>query len=291
MSAAAVLGHTVLAAVVIAAGVFFVALAERRLAVRLGSAQDPPGRQGWLAPLQNTRRSLATADATGGAAVLGWVPGALLAAAVALVPLARDRVAAEAASGSAVLVVVVLVVAVVRAEASNAVRVAGVAVAFCAAVLSFALLAGSLSVSAQVQAWAPWWLIVQAPAALLLLASGLALTARAPFDVVLGARPVHGLALVQARAAQYTGVLLVSTLLAAVYLGGWHGPAAGTLGWLWTVVKTLLVAGALVAVRLRLPRSTIRPLAGRVWSWVVPVAVLQVLLSGTVAALTVGAAS
>lgn len=308
MSAAAVLGHTALAAVLIAVLVVLVALAERQVAVRLGSADDPPGAQRLLAPFRRARTALAEAAPVARPSLQrelrGWVPAAVAAGALALLPLMRGSVAADAAQGSAVVIAAfALILPAVadlaapttpahHAPATRAVtRSAGVLVALAAAVLSFAVLAGSASLTDQVALWRGWWLLVQAPAALLVIVCGLAVLRRPPLDEVLGAVPVTGSRLVQLRAAQYAGLLLIAGLVATVYLGGWHGPFSGAVGWLWTLVKTVLVAALLVALRQGLPRSRLRPLTGRVWTLLVPLGSAQLLLSGVVATLTTGGAA
>lgn len=305
MSAAEVLGHTAVAAVLIAVLVVLVALAERQVAVRLGSADDPPGAQRLLAPFRRARTALADADPVARPRLQrelrGWVPAAVAAGALALQPLMRGSVAADAAQGSAVVVaafalilpaVADLAAPTHHAPATRAVtRSAGVLVALAAALLSFAVLAGSASLTDQVALWRGWWLLVQAPAALLVIVCGLAVLRRPPFDTVLGAAPVTGSRLVQLRAAQYTGLLLIAVLVATVYLGGWHGPFSGAVGWLWTLVKTLLVAALLVAARQSISRSRLRPLTGRVWTLLVPLGLAQLLLSGVVANLTTGGAA
>lgn len=308
MSAAAVLGHTAAAAVLIAALVVLVALAERQVAVRLGSVDDPPGTQRLLAPFRHARTALADADPVARASLLselrGWVPAAVAAGALTLLPLDRALVAADAAQGSAIVVVALALILPAVAElaapikpghhapATGAVtRSAGVLVTLAAAVLSFAVLAGSASLTDQVALWRGWWLLAQAPAALLVIVCGLAVLRRAPLDELLGAAPVTGSRLVQLRAAQYTGLLLIAGLLATVYLGGWHGPFSGAVGWLWTLVKTVLVAALLIAMRQGLSRSRLRPLTGRVWSVLVPLGLAQLLLSGVVATLTRGGAA
>ena len=37
--------------------------------------------------------------------------------------------------------------------------------------------------------------------------------------------------------AEYVGIVVIAALTTVLFLGGWHGPFAEQLGWLWTLLK------------------------------------------------------
>ena len=49
--------------------------------------------------------------------------------------------------------------------------------------------------------------------------------------------------------AEYAGIVVMSLLVATLWLGGWHGPFEDSLGWLWTLLKGFAVAVVVIWVR------------------------------------------
>ena len=78
---------------------------------------------------------------------------------------------------------------------------------------SVAIAAGTLSLVGIAQAWQPWWLLWQAPAAFVLLVAGLAELQRPPFDM-----PIADSELVFGYMTEYTGLRFAFFLLAE-YVG------------------------------------------------------------------------
>ena len=84
-----------------------------------------------------------------------------------------------------------------------------------------------------VDAWRPWWLIWQAPA-LVFFVAGLAELQRPPFDMPLADSELvfgpyteyTGLRFALFLLAEYAGIVVLSALVAVLFLGGWHGPFA-----------------------------------------------------------------
>ena len=115
---------------------------------------------------------------------------------------------------------------------------------------SVALAAGSLSLVEIGQAWRPWWLLWQAPAALVFLVAGLAELQRPPFDMPIADSEIvagpyteySGLRFALFLLAEYAGIVLLAGLFAVLFLGGWQGPFADVLGPVWTLAKAALVA-------------------------------------------------
>ena len=115
---------------------------------------------------------------------------------------------------------------------------------------SFAMAAGSLSISGIVHEWHPIWLLWQLPGAFVLLVAMTAELQRPPFDmpvadseVVMGVMTEYtGLRFALFLLSEYAGIVVMSALFAALYLGGWNGPFEGALGFVWMLLKTAVVA-------------------------------------------------
>ena len=155
------------------------------------------------------------------------------------------------------------------------------------AVASVALAGGSLSLVVLADRWTPWWLLWQLPGAVVFLVAAVAELQRPPFDMpiadaelVLGAWTEYtGLRFAFFLLAEYAGIVVVSLLFAVLWLGGWHGPAPEALGWLWTLLKGLVVAVGVIWVRVSWPRLREDQLQRLAWLWLVPLAVLQLVLT------------
>jgi NADH-quinone oxidoreductase subunit H len=155
---------------------------------------------------------------------------------------------------------------------------------------SVAMAAGTLSLPGIVEAWEPWWLLWQLPGALVFFAAGLAELQRPPFDmpvadseIIFGAYTEYtGLRFALFLLAEYAGILLLCALTAVLFLGGWHGPAPETFGWLWTLLKAALVAIVVIWLRVANPRLREDQLQRFAWTFLVPVALLQLAITGVV---------
>jgi NADH-quinone oxidoreductase subunit H len=155
---------------------------------------------------------------------------------------------------------------------------------------SVAIAAGTLSLSGIVEAWRPWWLLWQAPAALVLLLAGLAELQRPPFDMPIAESELvagpyteyAGLRFALFLLAEYAGIVVLSALIAVLFLGGWRGPASDVLGPVWTLLKTGLVAVVVIWLRVSWPRLREDQLQRLAWGVLVPVALAQLALTTVV---------
>ena len=158
------------------------------------------------------------------------------------------------------------------------------------AAASVAMAAGTLSLSGIVVAWRPWWLAWQALAMVVFFAAALAELARPPFDmpyadseIIFGPLTEYtGLRFALFLLAEYAGIVVFSALTAVLFLGGWRGPAPDQLGWLWTLLKTFAVAFVVLWVRVSYPRLREDQLQRFAWQVLVPVALVQLVLTGVV---------
>jgi NADH-quinone oxidoreductase subunit H len=158
---------------------------------------------------------------------------------------------------------------------------------FVLAAASVAMAAGTLSLVGIVEAWNPWWLLWQAPALLVFFVAGLAELQRPPFDMpvadaelVFGPYTEYGgLRFALFILAEYAGIVVLSALTAVLFLGGWHGPFEDSLGWVWTLVKTGLVAFVVIWLRVAYPRLREDQLQKLAWQGLVPLALFQLAIT------------
>lgn len=156
------------------------------------------------------------------------------------------------------------------------------------AVASVALAAGTLSLTGIVTQWSPWWLLWQLPGAVCFLVAALAELARPPFDmpvadseIVFGAYTEYtGLRFAFFLLAEYAGIVVMSLFFTGLFLGGWKGPFDDALGWVWTLLKALLVALVIIWFRVSWPRLREDQLQRLAWVWLVPLALVQLALTG-----------
>ncbi|MEU6249350.1 complex I subunit 1 family protein [Glycomyces sp. NPDC047010] len=159
------------------------------------------------------------------------------------------------------------------------------------AAASVAVAAGTLSLPAIVDAWNPWWLLWQAPAALVFFTAGLAEIRRPPFDapvadseLVFGYLTEYaGLRFALLLLAEYVGIVVISALTTVLFLGGWKGPGPDSLGWLWTLLKTGALAAVVIWLRVAWPRLRVDQIQALCWKGLVPIALAQLVLTTAVA--------
>jgi NADH-quinone oxidoreductase subunit H len=159
------------------------------------------------------------------------------------------------------------------------------------AAASVAVAAGTLSLPQIVEAWNPWWLLWQAPAALVFFTAGLAEIRRPPFDapiadpeLVFGYLTEYaGLRFALLLLAEYVGIVVISALTTVLFLGGWKGPGPESLGWLWTLLKTGALAAVVIWLRVAWPRLRVDQIQALCWKALVPIALAQLVLTTSVA--------
>jgi NADH-quinone oxidoreductase subunit H len=162
------------------------------------------------------------------------------------------------------------------------------------AAASVAMAAGTLSLVGIVEAWSPWWLLWQAPAAVVFFISGLAEIRRPPFDMPIAESELvfgymteyTGMRFAFFLLAEYVGIVVIAALTTVLFLGGWHGPFADQLGWLWTLAKTGAVTFVIMWLRMSNPRLREDQLQRLCWLVLVPVALAQLVLTAVVKVLT-----
>jgi NADH-quinone oxidoreductase subunit H len=157
---------------------------------------------------------------------------------------------------------------------------------------SVAMAAGTLSLPGIVEAWQWWWLPWQAIGGVVFFMAGLAELRRPPFDmpiaeseIIMGPMTEYtGMRFALFMLAEYVGIVVLSFLTTVLFLGGWHGPLLP--GWLWTLVKVFLLAFVVIWVRVSFPRLREDQLQKLAWAGLVPLALVQLALTGVVKVLT-----
>ncbi|WP_067179851.1 NADH-quinone oxidoreductase subunit NuoH [Microtetraspora niveoalba] len=153
---------------------------------------------------------------------------------------------------------------------------------------SVAMAAGTLSLNGIVEQWRWWWLPWQAVGAVVFFVAGLAELRRPPFDmpiaeseIIMGPMTEYtGLRFALFMLAEYAGIVVLSALTTVLFLGGWHGPLLP--GPVWTLLKVLALAFVVIWVRVSYPRLREDQLQKLAWVGLVPLALLQLALTGVV---------
>ncbi|GAA0437996.1 NADH-quinone oxidoreductase subunit H [Acrocarpospora corrugata] len=153
---------------------------------------------------------------------------------------------------------------------------------------SVAMAAGTLSLTGIVEAWQWWWLPWQAIGAIVFFVAGLAELRRPPFDmpiaeseIIMGPMTEYtGIRFALFMLAEYVGIVVLSALTTVLFLGGWHGPWLP--GPVWTLIKIFVLAFVVIWVRVSYPRMREDQLQKLAWVGLVPLALVQLALTGVV---------
>jgi NADH-quinone oxidoreductase subunit H len=153
---------------------------------------------------------------------------------------------------------------------------------------SVAMAAGTLSLTGIVGQWQWWWLPWQAIGGIVFFTAGLAELRRPPFDmpvadseIIFGPYTEYGgLRFAFFLLAEYAGIVVLSALTTVLFLGGWKGPFLD--GFWWTLIKVFALAFVVIWLRVSYPRLREDQLQKLAWAWLVPLALVQLALTGVV---------
>ncbi len=79
---------------------------------------------------------------------------------------------------------------------------------------------------------------------------------------------------------EYINMIILGSMVAVFFLGGWHGPVLP--GVLWFIIKVLLVCFFFIWTRASLPRLRYDQLMHFGWKFLLPIALLNVVVTGAV---------
>jgi NADH-quinone oxidoreductase subunit H len=137
-----------------------------------------------------------------------------------------------------------------------------------------------------------WYWLPLFPLFIVYLISGLAETNRAPFDVVEGESEIvgfhveySGMAFAIFFLAEYANMILVSTMTALMFLGGWHplfniAPFNWIPGFFWLLAKVLFVLFLFLWFRATFPRYRYDQIMRLGWKVFIPVTLVWIVVVG-----------
>ncbi|MDN7354856.1 NADH-quinone oxidoreductase subunit NuoH [Acetobacter senegalensis] len=155
--------------------------------------------------------------------------------------------------------------------------------------LGVVMIAGSFNLHDIVMAQTRCWFIFpQCLGFLVFLLAGIAETHRLPFDLPEGENELgagfhteySGMKFGMFFIAEYAGIILISSLVTTLYLGGWQGPLLPAA--LWFLLKTTSVVIFFILLRAALPRPRYDQLMALGWKILLPLSLLNVTATGTV---------
>jgi len=160
---------------------------------------------------------------------------------------------------------------------------------------SVLVVAGSLSlteiVDAQAGTWlgfVPRWFVFLQPVGFIVyMIAGIAETNRAPFDfpeaeqeLVAGYHTEYSsFSFAMFFLAEYINMVTVAAVATDLFLGGWQGPFAGSVGWVWFLLKMSAILFFYIWARWTLPRYRYDQLMQFGWKILLPVAVLNLIVT------------
>jgi len=153
------------------------------------------------------------------------------------------------------------------------------------AILSVVLLAGSLSLTQIVEAQSIPFILLQPLGFLIFFIAALAEVNRTPFDLLEADSEIvagfnieySGMKFALFYLAEYCEALVLSALVATLFLGGWKGPLLPPF--LWFIIKIVAVFMVVVWIRGTIPRLRIDQVMGFAWKGLLPLALINLLIT------------
>ena len=153
------------------------------------------------------------------------------------------------------------------------------------------MLTGSFNLSEIVEAQKNMWFIVTQPLGFIIFfIAGIAETHRLPFDIpeaeselIAGYHAEYsGMKFGMFFIGEYLGITLISAMTVTMFFGGWLGPSF-LPPWAWFFIKTFAFIGLFILLRASLPRPRYDQLMEYGWKWLLPLVLLNLLVTGAVA--------
>ncbi|WP_295800441.1 NADH-quinone oxidoreductase subunit NuoH [uncultured Microbulbifer sp.] len=149
------------------------------------------------------------------------------------------------------------------------------------------MLAGSFDLRTIVLAQRDGWFILpQFLGFAIFLIAGIAESHRLPFDLPEAEHELtagfhteySGMKFGMFFVGEYLSILLISSLITTLFLGGWLGPWLPPL--VWFLLKMSLLVALFILLRGALPRPRYDQLMSFGWKWMLPLALLNLLVTG-----------
>lgn len=133
-----------------------------------------------------------------------------------------------------------------------------------------------------------WFCIPQFVGFIIFLIAGVAETHRAPFDLpeaeselIAGFHSEYsGMKFGLFFVGEYLGVALISAMIATLFFGGWLGPFLPPI--VWFLVKTFAFIALFILLRASLPRLRYDQLMSFGWKVMLPLSLVNILLTGAI---------
>ena len=83
--------------------------------------------------------------------------------------------------------------------------------------------------------------------------------------------------------AEFVNMFVAAAIATTLFLGGWWGPFGGAnLGWLWFMIKCMILVFVLMWFRWTYPRLRVDHLMEFAWKWLMPLAFINLLATGLI---------
>lgn len=154
--------------------------------------------------------------------------------------------------------------------------------------LAVVAMAGTLNLNDIVKAQGPlWFLALQPLGFFIFLISAVAESRRTPFDLpeaenelVAGFHTEYSsMKFALFFLGEYIGVLMLSAIIAILYLGGWQGPGPEWLGPLWLILKVVALLFFFIWIRATYPRFRYDHLMELGWKVLIPLSLLNLVIT------------
>lgn len=134
-----------------------------------------------------------------------------------------------------------------------------------------------------------WYCLMQPLGFIIFIIAGVAEARRSPFDIpeaenelVAGYHTEYSsMKFALFFMGEYLDIILISSMITTLYLGGWHGPFLPPI--LWFIIKTFAAIFLFIWLRAVLPRYRFDQLMNFGWKWLLPLSLLNILVTGAVA--------
>lgn len=151
------------------------------------------------------------------------------------------------------------------------------------------MLAGSFNLREIVEAQRRiWFCVPQILGLIVFMIAGIAETRRLPFDLpeaegelVAGFHAEYsGIKFGMFFVGEYIGITLISAMIATLFFGGWLGPVLPPV--IWFAIKTFVFLSFFILLRASLPRPRYDQLMSYGWKVMLPLALLNLVITGGV---------
>jgi NADH-quinone oxidoreductase subunit H len=158
------------------------------------------------------------------------------------------------------------------------------------AIIGVILFAGTLSMNGIVLAQKIPYILLQPLGFLIYFLGSMAEINRTPFDLLEAEGEIvagynieySGFKFALFYLTEYTEAIAVSTIITTLYLSGWRGPfdSLPVLPVIWFLIKVFAVFALIIWVRATLPRLRIDQVMGFAWKCLLPLALINLLITG-----------